>query len=480
MTMAATTRNSARRAPGDACMSDRLIVVGGVAAGAKAAATAHRRNPAANILVLQEGADVSYSSCGLPYHLAAREDIPRGKLIARTPEAFRADGIDVRTRHRVEGIDAKRAIVTIRDLNSARTYAESYDKLLIATGAQPSAFKAAVSPTGPPIVQLRTLADADHLTKCLTGIRKLVILGGGYIGLEMAETSRKLGLDVALVEMAPHVIPSFDETVARVVEAALRKHGVELFTGTRVVELDGGHVVLDSGARIQADMVLAATGVRPSTALATSAGVNLGTTGAIAVSPQMTTNVEHVYAAGDCVESRHVLTDRPVWMPLGDVANRQGRVAGINMAGGHAAFPGVLGTAIFRVFELAVARTGLGFAEASAAGFFPVCETIHAPSRARYIRESKTLQLHLNVDKHSGKLLGCQAVGEDGVDKTIDILATAIWGKLTAADLFDLDLAYAPPFSPVLAPVQAAGEVLNKAISAARRSVEASVSHDMA
>lgn len=461
-------------------MADRLIIVGGVAAGAKAAATAHRRNPAAKILVLQEEADISYSSCGLPYHLAAPEDIPRGKLIARTPEAFRADGIDVRTRHRVEEIDPKRAIVTVRDLDSARSYTLPYDKLLIATGAQPSALKAAVSPTAPPIVQLRTLADADHLAKYLTGIGKLVILGGGYIGLEMAETARRLGLDVTLVEMASHVIPSFDETVARVVEAALRKHGVELFTGARVVELDRGHVVLDTGARIQADMVLAATGVRPSTALATAAGVNLGTSGAIAVSPQMATNVEHVYAAGDCAESRHVLTNRAVWMPLGDVANRQGRVAGINMAGGNAAFPGVLGTAIFKVFELAVARTGLGLAEASAAGFVPVCETIKAPSRARYIGESKTLQLSLTVEQHSGKLLGCQAVGEDAVDKTIDIIATAIWGKLTAADLFDLDLAYAPPFSPVLAPVQAAGEVLNKAISRARRSAEPSVLGDMA
>lgn len=457
-------------------MSDRLIIVGGAAAGAKAAATARRRNPAANILVLQEEADISYSSCGLPYHLAAPKDIPRGKLIARTAEAFRADGIDMRTRHHVEEIDARRAIVTVRDLNSARIYTESYDRLLIATGAQASALKVAVSPTAPPIVQLRTLADADHLARCLTGIQKLVILGGGYIGLEMAETSRKLGLDVALVEMAPHVIPGFDERVARVVEAELRKRGVELFTGARVVELDSGLVVLDTGTSIPADLVLAATGVRPSTTLATSAGVDLGTTGAIAVSPQMGTNLEHVYAAGDCVEARHVLTNRPVWMPLGDVANRQGRVAGINMAGGQAAFPGVLGTAIFRVFELGVARTGLGPAEASAAGFLPVCETIQAPSRARYIRGSKTLQLHLTVDRRSGKLLGCQAVGEDAVDKTIDILATAIWGNLTAADLFDLDLAYAPPFSPVLAPVQAAGEVLNKAISAIRQSGSASMS----
>lgn len=455
-------------------MSDRLIVVGGVAAGTKAAATAHRRNPAANILVLQDEADVSYSSCGLPYHLATREDIPRRKLIARTPEAFRTDGIDMRTRHRVEEIDVKRAIVTIRDLEVARTYTESYDRLLIATGAQASALKASISPTAPPVIQLRSLADADRIGSSLIGIRKLVILGGGYIGLEMAEASRKLGLEVALVEMAPHVIPTFDEAVALMVEATLREHGVELYTGARVVELDSGHVVLDNGVRIPADMVLVATGVRPSTSLATSAGVKLGKTGAIAVSRQMSTSIKRVYAAGDCAESRHVLTGRPVWMPLGDVANRHGRVAGINMAGGNAAFPGVLGTAIFQVFDLAVARTGLGLAEASAAGFFPVCEMVQAPSRARYMSKSKTLQIHLTVDQHSGRLLGCQVVGEEAVDKTVDIIAAAIWGKLTSSDLIDLDLAYAPPFSPVLAPVQVAGEVLNKATLASREAVWAS------
>lgn len=445
-------------------MPDRLIIIGGVAAGAKAAATARRCDPAAQILVLQEEADVSYSSCGLPFHLAAPQDIPRRGLIARTAAEFGADGIDVRTRHRVEEIDAGRAVVTVRDVTSAQTSVLSYDKLLIATGAQPSAVDVPISSTAPPIVQLRTLADADHLATGLNRIRKLVILGGGYVGLEMAETASKLGLNVTLLEMAPRVIPSFDDASARVVEATLRKHGVELLCSTRVVGFDNGHVVPDRGVPIQADMVLIATGVRPSTALAMSAGVRIGATGAIAVSPQMATNVAHVYAAGDCAESRHVLTDRPVWMPLGDVANRHGRVAGINMAGGRATFAGVLGTAIFPVFELAVARTGLAPAEAAAAGFRPVCNTIRAPSRARYIPGSRILQLSLTVDAPSGRLLGCQMVGEDAVDKTIDILAAAIWGKLTATDLYDLDFAYAPPFSPVLAPVQAAGQVLEKTI----------------
>ena len=445
-------------------MSDRLIIVGGVAAGTKAAATARRRNPAASIVVLQDESDVSYSSCGLPYHLADIEGIPRGKLIARTPEVFRSDGIDMRTRHRVEEIDARRAIVTIRDLNGARSDTEPYDKLLIATGARASPVKASVGASAPPVVYLRSIADADHISSSLTGVRKVVILGGGYIGLEMAQTFKALGLEVSLVEMMPHVIPTYDECIALMVEATLRKHGVELFKGARVIELVGGHVVLETGDRIPADMVLVATGVRPTTTLALSAGVRLGETGAIAVSPQMTTNIANIYAAGDCAESRHLLTDRPVWLPLGDVANRHGRVAGINMAGGQAEFAGVLGTGIFQVFDLAVARTGLGHAEALAAGFRPVSETVRVPSRARYISRSKMLTILLTADGHSGRLLGCQVVGEDAVDKTIDIAATAVWGKLTVSELADLDLAYAPPFSPVLAPVQAAGEVLSKRV----------------
>lgn len=455
--------------------SDRLIVIGGVAAGTKAAATARRRNPAASVVVLQDEADVAYSACGMPYHLAESDGIPRRRLIARMPEAFRADGIDMRTRHRVEEIDAKRAIVSVRDLEAGRTYTESYDQLLIATGAQASALKASVSPTAPTVIQLRTLADADRIANTLVGVRKLVVLGGGYIGLEMAETARKLGLDVAVVEMASHVIPTFDEAVSKLVEEELRRNNVQLFTGSRVVELDSGHVVLDNGERIAADMVLVATGVRPSTTLATATGVKLGATGAIAVSHRMSTNVKRIYAAGDCAESRHVVSDRPVWMPLGDVANRHGRVAGTNMAGGNATFPGVLGTAIFRVFDLAVARTGLSHADASAAGLFPVSEMIKAPSRARYMSGSKTVHIHLTVDRLSGRLLGCQVVGADAVDKTIDTVAAAIWGKLTASDLLDLDLAYAPPFSPVFAPVQVAGEVLGKVTRTMRNELAATV-----
>jgi NADPH-dependent 2,4-dienoyl-CoA reductase/sulfur reductase-like enzyme len=455
--------------------SQRIVVVGAVAAGAKAAATARRRQPEASILVLQNEADVSYSACGMPYHLAASGDIPRRKLIARTADAFRADGIDMRTRHHVQEIDAKRGIVQVQDLDSGRQYRESFDHILVATGASPVAPQIPASASAPPMMQLRTLSDADALLERMPQLRKVVILGGGYIGLEMAETARELGLDVELVEMAAHVAPTLDERLSQAAEDALRRHGVRVHTGRKVVHLDAGHVGLDDGSSIPADMVLAAVGARPSVGLAEAAGVKLGPTGAIAVTPAMGTNLKRVWAAGDCAESRHVVSGRPVWLPLGDVANRHGRVAGTNMAGGKAVFPGVLGTAIFKVFDVVVGRTGLTPAEARAAGLSPVCEMVEAPSRARYMKASRPVQIHVTIDQLSGRILGAQVAGPDAVDKLVDTLATAIWGKLTVSDLLDLDLAYAPPFSPVFAPVQVCGEVLGKARTAAQRAVEQAV-----
>jgi NADPH-dependent 2,4-dienoyl-CoA reductase/sulfur reductase-like enzyme len=443
-------------------MSERLVIIGGVAAGTKAAATARRRNADAHIVVLQDEAEVSYSACGLPYHLADLDRIPRRHLIARTAEAFRADGIDMRTRHRVEEIDPDRGILKIRDLQAGRVYTEPFDRLLLATGARANRLNVPVSPDAPPAVYLRSIADADRIVGMLPNVRKVVILGGGYIGLEMAETFSRLGREVALVDMMPQLIPTFAAPLGQTVEDRIRGNGVELFLGSHVSGLEPGQVLLENGERIPADLVLVATGVKPATDLATAAGVQLGKTGAIAVDLGMQTNLSHIYAAGDCAESRHVVANRPVWLPLGDVANRHGKVAGTNMAGGRAVFPGVLGTAIFTVFGLAVARTGLGEAEALAAGFDPMAQVVEVPSRARYMKESQKLLIHLTADRSTGKVLGCQATGEDAVDKIIDTVAAALWGHLTVDDLADLDLAYAPPFSPVLAPVQVAGEVLKK------------------
>ena len=445
-------------------MAERLLIVGGVAAGTKAAATAHRRNPQAQVVLLQEEAEISYSACGMPYHLADAQRIPRSKLIARTPQAFMDDGIDLRTGMRVLSVDAATRRVRVLDLGSGKEHDEPFDQLLLATGAQARRLNVPLSDSAPPVYYLRTLVDADALRPVLLAGRRVVVLGGGYIGMEVAETCASLGMHVTLVEMQPRLLPGFASALAEAVEKTLHANGVTVHTASQVTGLDAGHVLLQGGGRVPADMVLAATGVQPNTALAQSAAVALGRTGAIAVNSRMQTNVPGVYAAGDCAESPHRISGQACWLPLGDVANRHGRVAGTNMAGGDAHFPGVLGTAIFKVFDLAVARTGLGQEEAKLAGFDAVSAQIQAPSRARYMSGSATLMLSVTAERGTGRLLGAQAVGTDAVDKTIDTFAAALWGGLATTDLPDLDLAYAPPFSPVLSPVQVAGEVLNKLI----------------
>ena len=445
-------------------MAERLLIVGGVAAGTKAAATAHRRNPQAQVVLLQEEHEISYSACGMPYHLADAQRIPRSKLIARTPQAFMDDGIDLRTGMRVLSVDAATRRVRVLDLGNGKEHGEPFDQLLLATGAQARRLNVPVSDSAPPVYYLRTLVDADALRPVLLAGRRVVVLGGGYIGMEMAETCASLGMHVTLVEMQPRLLPGFAGALAEAVDKTLHAHGVTVHTASQVIGLDAGHVLLQGGGRVPADMVLAATGVQPNTALAQSAAVALGRTGAIAVNSRMQTNVPGVFAAGDCAESPHRISGQACWLPLGDVANRHGRVAGTNMAGGDAHFPGVLGTAIFKVFDLAMARTGLGQEEAKLAGFDAVSAQIQAPSRARYMSGRATLMLSVTAERGTGRLLGAQAVGTDAVDKTIDTFAAALWGGLATTDLTDLDLAYAPPFSPVLSPVQVAGEVLNKLI----------------
>ncbi len=261
---------------------------------------------------------------------------------------------------------------------------------------------------------------------------------------------------------APRLLPSFDPWIGDAVAAHLASRGVTIHLGASVAAVVPGGLTIADGRFVAADLALAAIGVRPCTELAAAAGVKIGVTGAIAVDDGMRTNIEGVFAAGDCAEARHVVSGKAVWYPLGDIANRQGRVAGQNLAGGRASFPGVLGTAIFKVFDLAVARTGLSLEEARQSGFDPVAVRTKAPSRARYMPNSRSIEAVVVADRRTGRLLGAQAIGSDAVDKCIDVLATAIWAGLAADDLAELDLAYAPPFSPVFAAAQVLGELARK------------------
>ena len=440
----------------------RVVIIGGVAAGMKAAAVGKRRNPELDICVFQDEPDVSYSACGMPYHLADPVAITRQKLVARTVDRFRADGIDLRVRHRVEAVDLERRQVSVKDLDNGSNIIQPFDQLMFATGARAIATKLDLGPGAPAMFQLRSLRDADAICKWIEKARRVVIVGGGYIGLEMAETCRQHGVHTTLVEMAPRLLPGFQPWIGDKVTEQLEQHQVDLLPGRQVIAAEAGRVFLDDGTALECDGVLLCTGVRPNVELALSAGLKLGTTGAITVDHGMRTSAAGVFAAGDCSEASHLVGGTPVWYPLGDVASRQGRVVGTNLAGGEARFPGVLGTAIFRTFDITVARTGLSYTQAKAAGFEAIDVQFEAPSRARYMPGSQPLEVTLVADRITGRVLGAEVASSDAVDKFVDVIATAVWGSLTVGDLADLDLAYAPPFSPLIAPVQVGGELARK------------------
>ncbi len=444
----------------------RLVVVGGVAAGTKAAAKARRMDPGLEIIIYQAEAETSIGECGLPYLLSGTVE-SRERLIARTPEDFARQEIEVHVRHRVESVDPERKTLTVRNLESGEEFEDHYDRLLLATGAAanlppiPGAELEGVS-------VLRFLSDADRILAHIRehSPRRAVIVGAGYIGLEVAENLRELGMEVCIVELGDRVLPGFDAEISKNVERHLQEKGVRSITGQGVKSIRGSsgrvRAVQVGEAELPADLVIAGVGVRPEVGLAEGAGVELGETGAIRVDGQLRTNVPDVWAAGDCVETPHLVSGEPVWVPLGDTANQMGRVAGINLAGGSVEFPGVLGTGVFKVFDLGVSKTGLSEAETSEAGFSPVCATVEAKSRAGYYPGWQTVFLKLVADRRSGRLLGAEAVG-GSADKLADVCATAISGRLTYLDLLDLDLAYAPPFGPTLSPViTAAGVLENK------------------
>ncbi|MBN2054440.1 FAD-dependent oxidoreductase [bacterium] len=449
---------------------ERFIIIGGVAAGMSAASKARRLRPDAEIVVFQDEEHVSYSACGLPYFISDRI-AAASDLIAYDAAFFRRErNIDVRLRHRVTAIDAAVKCIRVVDLESGTSTVEPYDRLMIATGAAP------VIPPLPGVDlrgvgPVRSLADGMRIKQLLAagGICRAVIAGGGHIGLEMAEALRERNLQVLLVEKLPRLMANMDEEFSRLIEQHLTGHGVEVNTGTGVQELLGSDSVtavrLESGDVVDAELVLLAVGVKPNSRLAAAAGIRLGATGAIAVNDRMETDIPDIYAGGDCAEAFHLVLQAPAYIPLGTTANKQGKVAGTNLAGGDASFPGIVGSSVFKCFDLEVARTGLTTREAELAGFDPVTAVIRQGSKAQYYPGAKPIIVKVVADRSSGRLLGAQMAGEQGVAKRIDTFATALTAGMTARQAADLDLAYAPPFSPVRDPVLIAAEQLDKQLS---------------
>ena len=446
----------------------RIIIIGAVAAGTSAAAKARRNREDAEIVVYEKDSDISYSGCGMPYYLGGEVSRPDA-LTPRDPAFFQSKyRVDVRIRHEVTKIDAAARTVTVRNLETDATFTDTYDKLVIATGA-----RATVPPIAgadqPHVFTLRSIGDMRRIKAFLDmqKPRSVAIIGTGFIGLEVAENLKGLGMEVTLLEKLAQVTPGLDPDMAAHVQAHLEKNGVAVHTGVTIEAITGEGVRLAGGAAVYADMVLISTGVKPNTELAAAAGIQLGVANAIRVDARMQTNLADIYACGDCIEQMHVVTGKPVYRPLGSTANKTGRIAGDSLTGGDLRFRGILGTGIFRVFGIAVAQTGLSEREARAEGFDPVvCHNIK-PDRPEYM-QGQEMVIKGIADRHSGRLLGAQIVGFSGVDKRIDVLATALTYGAKAEDLFHLDLAYAPPFSTTKDPVMYTGMILENAIHRGR------------
>ncbi len=442
----------------------RLIIVGAVAAGTSAAAKARRNSEEAEIVIYEKDSYISYSGCGMPYYIGGIVKDAK-ELTPRDPAFFKSKyNVDIFTWHEVISILPDEKSVLVKKLDTGETFTDRYDRLIFATGA--TAFVPPIKDVEQPhVFTLRSIGDMNRIEAFMAARspKAAAIVGTGFIGLELCEELTKLGLSVTLIEKLAQVTPGLDADMAVHVQDYLEQKGVSVLTGIDIQEITATTLVVAGKDPIPADMVLVVTGVRPNTALARQAGVALGASGAILVNDRMQTSMKDIFACGDCIEQTHLVTGRPVYRPLGSTANKTGRIAGDCVTGGALTFRGILGTGIFRLFELTVAQTGLTEQEALKAGYETVvCHNIK-PDKPEYMG-GREMVIKAVADKRSGRLLGAQIVGYEGVDKRIDVFATAITFGAKAEDLFHLDLAYAPPFSTTKDPVMYTGMILDNAI----------------
>lgn len=448
----------------------KIVIVGGVAGGASAAARARRTDEHAEIIMLEKGPYVSFANCGLPYYVG-REIGDRSALLLQTPESFKARfNVDVRVHHEGIAIDRSRKTVRVRNLVTGAEFDESYTALVLAPGAMP------IRPPLPGIdlpnvYTVRSVPDSDAIRAYMEGeqVRSAVVIGAGYIGLEMVENLARLGLQVTLVEKAEQVLPPLDPEMSAFVALTLQQMGVEVILGDGIAGFEGEGratgVRLESGRIVEAELFVLGIGVRPDTRLARAAGLEIGPSGGIAVNAQMQTSDPDIFAAGDAVEVVNRVTGQVGLIPLAGPANKQGRVAGANAAGEKLTFPGALGTAIVRVGETVAASTGLSEKAARQLGLNVVTSYTISGDHADYYPTPQQMVIKLVAEPSTGRLLGAQVVGGNGVDKRTDVFATAIMGRLTVEDLTNLDLAYAPPFGSAKDPAIVAGMVAQNSLS---------------
>ena len=440
----------------------KVVIVGGVAAGATAAARLRRLDEQAEILIFERSGHISYANCGLPYYIGDVITDPEA-LTLQTPEQFFARfRVQVRVRHEVTALHPERKAVSVTDLATGRTFEESYDKLILAPGARPT------QPRLPGVglervFTLRTVEDTFRIKEFIqkNKPRSAVLAGGGFIGLELAENLRELGMEVTIVQRPKQLMNPFDADMAALIHAEMRRHGVQLALGSTVEGFAstnrGVEVLRKDEPSLQADMVVLAIGVTPDTALAKSAGLALGIKDSILVNDRMETSVPDIYAAGDAVQVRHAVTGQDALISLAGPANKQGRIIADNICGMDSRYTGSQGSSVVKVFSMTAAATGVNEKNARNAGFDPEAVILSPMSHAGYYPGGRLMTMKLVYDKPTLRVLGAQIVGYEGVDKRIDVLATAIHAGMTAPQLQELDLAYAPPYSSAKDPVNMAG-----------------------
>lgn len=447
----------------------KVVVIGGVAAGMSAASQAKRRQPELEVIVFEEGETISYGACGMPYNIGDPErDID--DLIVLTPEQAAGRGIDLRTGHRVTGLDPASGKVHGVNLTERREFEESFDTLILATGAR--ARRLELPGFGlPGVFRLRKLEHGRQIKAFIDEQRpkEVVLLGAGYLAMELSHMMRELGLEVTIVKKRPVILRGWSAPTVDLVVEELDRHGVTIRTGLEergaVADADGRVEALETDqGRIPCQMILQAIGIEPRVDLAAEAGLRIGNTGAIWVDRTLETSAEGIRAAGDCAETYHAVLEDNAWAPLGTTANRQGRIAGANAAGLNLTFDGTAGTSGFKAFDLEISRTGINAETAEQRGWAPVSVTISQQSRAHAFPGSAPVHVTMIGDRDTGRFLGAEIVGREDAAMRINVLAAALRGRMTIEDIRGMDLVYSPPLAPVWDPILIAANQLIKKV----------------
>ena len=443
----------------------KIIIIGGVAAGAKAAAKSKRLLPDAEVHIYTQDNFVSYSSCGMPYYIAG-DFQDWQKLIVRTVQEFEKSGINIHTQKKVTKILSADKKIVVKDLTQEEWQFIEYDKLIIATGAS-AIVPDFVNKEFKRVFTLRTLDDGIAIKEAMKDANHITLIGGGYISVELVEAFIKNNKHVTLIEKGPFILSMLDEDISSLVQQYVLENSnqlVKIINNDTVSEIVGNGDILDiitsKGYGFETDMVVVASGVKPVVDLAGDAGITIGTTGAIKVNSRMETNIPNIYACGDCTEKINMISNTPVWIPLGSTANKEGRVAAINACGGVEDFEGILGSAVLRYGTLSISRTGLTEKEALRIGYDTVSVVITKRDKAGYMPEVKNITLKLIADRRSHKILGAQAIGCGDADKRINTVSIGLIQGITVEELIDADLTYAPPFSTSIDILISAAQIL--------------------